>query len=476
MSRSCQPFARILTGAIATLLSGCAAGPNYHRPDAPVPPQFKEAQGWEPSRPADDIDRGAWWSVFHDATLDRLEQQVAKSNQTVKQYEAAYRQASQVTAAARATLFPTAGVAATTTTSHTPGAQTTTGTSSTGTVATVALEASWVPDLWGKVRRTVESDRALAQADNADLANARLAAQAALAQDYFQARVLDEQAGLYRTQVKQYQEFLTITTNQVRFGTQAQSAVLSAQTQLYAAQAALINVGVQRAAMEHAIAVLMGEAPAQFSLASATLSRDVPQVPISVPSTLLERRPDIAAAERRMASANALIGVATSSYFPTVTLSGEYGTTANNLGSLFGAATNLWSLGTSAVETLLDFGARKAQVRGARAAYDEAVATYRQTVLTGMQGVEDELAAVHIYAQENEVLLKTEKSAHEAVQLDLNEYKQGTVDYTTVITAQATELTASQNVLTVLQERLQANVLLIEDLGGGWSANDLPKN
>jgi NodT family efflux transporter outer membrane factor (OMF) lipoprotein len=466
-----RPVATVLA---TTLLTGCAVGPNYHRPDAPVPPQFKEAAGWTQSRPSDEIDRGAWWTLFNDPVLDGLEKQVAIANQTVKQAEAAYREASAVTAAARASFFPTAGVTAGSTTTHTPATVSSTGNTVTGTTNTVALEASWVPDLFGKVRRTVESDRALAQASNADLANARLAAQASLAEDYVQLRVIDEQARLYRVLIKSYQQFLDITTNQVKFGTQPLSAQITAQTQLYSAQATLINLGVQRAAMEHAIAVLMGQPPAQFSLAVASLDRTPPPVPIAVPSTLLERRPDVAGAERRMAAANAQIGVAVSAYFPTVTLTGEYGTTGG-LGSLFGAAGNVWSLGGNALETLVDFGARRAQVREARAAYDATVATYRQTVLTAMQGVEDELAALRVYGQENEVLLRTEQSAHQAVQLDLNEYKEGTVDYTTVISAQAAELNASQNVLTVLQERLQASVLLVEDLGGGWSAKDLPK-
>jgi NodT family efflux transporter outer membrane factor (OMF) lipoprotein len=465
----------LIAGLASALLAGCAVGPNYHRPDAPAPPGFKEAQGWTQSRPADQIDRGAWWSVFNDPVLDRLERQVAIANQTVKQYEAAYREATAVTAAARATLFPTAGVTAGSTTTHSPAAQSATGAGGTNTVGTVALEASWVPDLFGKVRRTVESDRALAQASNADLANARLAAQSSLAEDYFELRVLDEKMKLYGVLIRSYQDFLTITTNQVKFGTQPLSAQITAQTQLYSAQAQSIDLGVQRAAMEHAIAVLMGQPPAQFSLAPATLDRTVPPIPVGVPSTLLERRPDVAGAERRMAAANAQIGVAVSAYFPTVTLTGEYGTTGG-LGALFGAASNLWSLGGNALETLIDFGARRAQVREARAAYDMTVATYRQTVLTAMQGVEDQLAALRIYGQENEVLLRTEQSAHQAVQLDLNEYKEGTVDYTTVISAQATELTASQNVLTVLQERLQASVVLVEDLGGGWSAKELPKN
>jgi len=491
-------------------LAGCTVGPNYHRPDAPVSPQFKEAAGWTPSHPADAIDRGAWWSMFHDAQLDALEQRVATSNQTVKQYEAAYRQAHQVVAQATASFFPTIGVegdathsrepsgigttgatgagAATGTTGTTGTSTGTTGSTGIGTTTTSTngssvrttyvgeLEASWVPDLWGKVRRTVESDKALAQAGAADLANARLAAQGSLAEDYFTLRVLDEQARLYRDTVADYQKFLTLTTNQYNYGTQARSAVITAQTQLYAAQAQMIDVGVRRSAMEHAIAVLVGVPPAALTIAPASFTRDVPVAPVDVASALLERRPDIAAAERRMASANALIGVAVAAYYPSLTLSGDYGSGASSLGNLFTSAASLWSVGAELADTLVDFGARRAQVRANRAAYDEAVATYRQTVLTAFQGVEDELSALHVYQQEEDVLLHDEASARQAVQLDLNQYREGTVDYTTVITAQATALTASQNVLTVLQERLQASVLLVEDVGGGWSATQLPKS
>jgi NodT family efflux transporter outer membrane factor (OMF) lipoprotein len=456
-----------LTSLLALALAGCTVGPTYHQPAAPPAPRFKEAEGWSPSQPADAIPKGAWWTMFGDPVLNQLEEQVAGSNQTVKEYEAAYRQAHAVTAAAHATLFPTLSGDAEAEKSHATG--TTTNTLATG------LEASWVPDLWGKVRRTVESDKALAQASAADLANAKLAAQASLAQDYFELRVLDEQARLYRETVANYQKFLELTQNQYKEGTAARSAVITAQTQLYGAQASLVDVNVKRSAMEHAIAVLMGQAPSQLTIAPAPVSRAVPVAPVSVPSTVLQRRPDIAAAERRMASSNALIGVAVAAYFPDLTLSGAYGTSGGNLGNLFSAATSLWSVGAELTGTILDFGARKAQVREARATYDQSVATYRQTVLTAFQGVEDELSALHTYQQEEEVLLRTEASAQEAVRLDLNQYKEGTVDYTTVITAQATALTASQNVLTVLQERLQASVLLVEDLGGGWERQDLPR-
>jgi len=486
---------RTLTGWTAlAALTGCAVGPNYHRPTAPVSPHFKEADGWTPSKPADAIDKGAWWTMFHDDQLNQLEERVATSNQTVKEFEAAYREAHQITAEARASFFPTLGVNAGATRSRTAtgvsasaagaGAGSTTGTGTTGiggngsplhTSYVGELEGSWVPDLWGKVRRTVESDKALAQASAADIANAKLAAQGSLAEDYFELRVLDEQERLYRENIADFQKFLTLTTNQYNEGTQARSAVITAQTQLYDTQALMQDLGVRRTAMEHAIAVLVGVPPAELTIAPAPLNYDVPVAPVGVASELLERRPDIAGAERRMASANAQIGIAVSAYYPNLTLSGSYGSGASSLGSLFAAGTSLWSVGGALADTLIDFGARRAQVRASRAAYDEAVATYRQTVLTAFQGVEDELSALRVLQDEEDTLLRTQDSAKQAVQLDINEYKQGTVDYTTVITAQATELTASQNVLTVLQERLQASALLVENLGGGWSASDLPK-
>jgi NodT family efflux transporter outer membrane factor (OMF) lipoprotein len=462
---------RLLGWVALGALAGCTVGPDYHRPAPLSQLQFKEAAGWSPSHPADAIDKGAWWSMFGDTTLDQLERRVADSNQNVAQYEAAYRAAHQVVAAARASLFPTIGASASADRSKAPA--------STGGATTRSYsaegEASWVPDLWGKVRRTVEGDKALAQASAADLANARLAAQATLAEDYFALRVLDEQARLLRETVDDYQKFLTLTTSQYQEGTQARSAVLTAQTQLYGAQASLIDIGVKRSAMEHAIAVLVGVTPAALSIAPASFSRDVPVAPIDVASTLLERRPDIAGAERRMASANAQIGVAVAAYYPDLTLTGSAGTGGSSLGNLLKAGSSLWSVGAELAGTIFDFGARHAQVREARATYDESVATYRQTVLSAFQGVEDELSALRVYQQEEDVLLHTESAAREAVQLDLSQYKEGTVDYTTVITAQATALAASQNVLTVLQERLQASTLLVENLGGGWSTQDLPK-
>ncbi|THD64839.1 MAG: efflux transporter outer membrane subunit [Phenylobacterium sp.] len=486
-----------LAGAVSALalgLAGCAVGPDYHRPSAPTPPAFKEAAGWTPSHPVDAIDKGAWWSMFNDPDLNALEQRVAVSNQTVKQFEAEYRQAHDIVSEAKSAFFPTVSAAATGNRSKGPAGSTgttgtitgttgATGVTTTPTGATTrpvnsfeaVLEASWVPDLWGKVRRTVESDKALAQASAADLANAKLAAQASLAEDYYQLRVLDEEQRLFTGTVGEYQRLVKLAQDQVREGTQPQSAVLTAQTQLYGAQASLIQVGVMRAQMEHAIAILVGVPPSELTIAPKPFDRDIPTPPLTVPSTLLERRPDVAAAERRMASGNALIGVAVSSYFPDVTLTGDYGAASSSVGRLFSASTTLWSFGADATETLLDFGLRRAQVRQAKAAYDEDIAVYRQTVLTAFQGVEDELAALRIYQQEQEVLVMTEQAAQQTLKLDLDEYREGTVDYTTVIAAEAALEAASLNVLTAIENRLNASVLLVENLGGGWTATDLPK-
>jgi len=462
------------------------------RPTAPTATHFKEAEGWTPADPQESIDKGAWWSMFKDPVLDGLERRIAVSNQTLKEYEAIYRQAHQIVAEARSQYFPTvSGSLGAQRSKSASGSSSTTigGSSATTTSSTVVtngdtpvnlysagLDASWVPDLWGKVRRTVEGDKASAQSAAANIANYKLSLQASLAEDYFELRVTDDEIKLYQETVADDQKYLTLTINQYNAGTQAKSAVLSAQTQLLSAQAALVNFGASRAQYEHAIAMLVGVTPAELTIAPATLSRDVPVAPIGIASTLLQRRPDIAAAERTVDYANAQIGVAESAFYPTLTLSGSVGTDATTIGALFSASSSLWSVGASAADTLLDFGLRRAEVRAARAVYDEDVASYRQTVLTAFQNVEDEIAALRVYEKQEAAELEYEKAAKEAVQLDLNEYKAGIVDYTTVITAQTAQLSASQNVLTVLEQRLLASVLLVEYVGGGWTPADLPKS
>ena len=462
-------------------LAACAVGPNYHRPSAANPQRFKESEGWKPAEPREAASGTDWWSIYGDATLDELEKQIDISNQTLKASEAAWRQATALLSQARAGLFPTIGVSATGTRSGGPGGRAT-GATTGGTVTPLTHPvnefellgtASWDLDIWGKIRRTIESDVANAQASEADLAAARLSAQAALATDYIQLRVADEQKQLLDKTVEGYKRSLEITENQYHVGVVAKADVITAQTQLGGAQSQQIAIGVTRATLEHAIAVLIGKAPADFSLPAATLGATVPVIPTGVPSALLERRPDIAGAERRMAAANAQIGVAIAAYFPDLTLTGTYGFASNVVSGLVSAPNNFWSLGAAATDTLLDFGARPAQVRQARAAYDGTVANYRQTVLTAFQQVEDELATLRILEQQVDVQEQTVKSADLSVQLTLNQYRAGTVAYTAVVTAQAIALGDAQTLLTIRQSRLVASVALIQALGGGWNATSM---
>jgi NodT family efflux transporter outer membrane factor (OMF) lipoprotein len=459
-------------------LAACAVGPNYHRPSAANPQRFKEAEGWKPAEPREAASGTDWWSIYGDATLDELEKQIDISNQTLKASEAAWRQATALVSQARSGLFPTIGVTATATRSGGPGGRAT-GAATGGTVTPLTHPvnefellgtASWDLDIWGKIRRTIESDVANAQASEADLAAARLSAQAALATDYIELRVADEQKQLLDKTVDGYKRSLEITENQYHVGVVAKADVITAQTQLGGAQSQQIAIGVTRATLEHAIAVLIGKAPTDFSLASATLGSTVPVVPTGIPSSLLERRPDIAAAERRMAATNAQIGVAIAAYFPDLTLSGSYGFASNVVSGLVKAPNNFWSVGAAATDTVLDFGARPAQVRQARAAYDAAVANYRQTVLTAFQQVEDELSTLRILEQQVAVQEQTVQSANLSVQLTLNQYRAGTVAYTSVVTAQAVALGDAQTLLAIRQNRLVASVALIEALGGGWNA------
>ena len=472
----CRKAATLLLSAAAC--AGCAVGPNYHRPSAPVPEHFKEAEGWKPAEPREAASGSDWWSVYDDAALDSLERQIDVSNQTLKASEAAWREALALVTEARAGFFPTVGVAATGTRAGGPGSARSSGGAVGAAVHPVnqfelAGTGSWDIDLWGKIRRTVESNVANARASEADLAAARLSAQATLALDYIALRVADEQQHLLDETVEAYKRSLEITRNQYHVGVVAKADVITAETQLGGAESQQIAIGVTRATLEHAIAVLVGKAPADFSLPPATLGTAVPVIPVGVPSALLERRPDIAAAERRMAAANAQVGVAVSAYFPDLTLNGSFGYVSNVVSGLIQAPNNLWSFGGAATDTLLDFGARPAQVRQARGAYDAAVANYRQTVLTAFEQVEDELATLRILEQQVQVQQQTVKSANLAVQLALNQYKAGTVAYTTVITAQTIAFADAQTLLNIRQSRLSASVTLIEALGGGWNAGSL---
>ncbi len=477
----------LAAAALALTTSACLVGPNYQRPTTPITPQFKETQGWVPSQPAAALDKGAWWSVYQDPVLDGLERRVAVSNQNVAQAVAIYRQARQIVKEATSTLFPTVvanGQIQDTKSGGNGGSFSTTaggtlvgGGGGGGSVTTysAALEASWTPDLWGRIRRQIESNTATAQADAADIVNARLSAQGMLATAYFQLRATDAQEKLLRDTVADYQRYLTLTQNQYRAGTVSRANVLSAQTQLLGAQSQLTDDASARAEDEHAIAVLVGAPPAALTIAPTNvLATSVPVAPADLPSTLLQRRPDIAAAERAVDSANALIGVAESAFYPDITLSGSESQNGANIGQLFNAASNIWSVGGTIAETVLDFGERRAAVRAASAVREQAVANYRQVTLTAFQGVEDQLAILHTLQTEIVQRQQTAAAAQAAYQLDLNQYRAGIVDYTTVITGAATAFNASEQVISVQGQRLQASATLIQDLGGGWDASELP--
>jgi NodT family efflux transporter outer membrane factor (OMF) lipoprotein len=482
---------RLSTLALCVFAAGCMVGPDYKQPDAPSSPGFKELRGWKPSTPRDGMDKGAWWSIYHDPELDRLERMVEVSNQTVKQFEAQYRNAVSLVGEVRAGLFPTislnGGVTRGTGGSGGGGGSSSglaTGGSGGGgggggrgasTIYSIEGSATWDLDVWGRVRRQIESNVAGAQVSAADLANAKLSAQATLATDYFDLRAEDSLEQLLRETADAYRRALQIIQNQYHAGTSSSADMVTAQAQLQSAEAQLVGVGVQRQQYEHAIAVLTGHAPAELTIARSALTNVVPVVPAGLPSTLLERRPDIAGAERMMQQENALIGVQVAAFYPDISLSALGGFESTMLSQLFTTASRVWSLGASATQTLFSGGARTAAVEAARATYDQNVAVYRQTVLTAFQQVEDALSSLRILQQQAAAEAIAVQSARRAVEVTMNAYRAGTVAYTSVITEQTVLLGDQQTALSVRQSQLVASVALIEALGGGWSASELPK-
>jgi len=475
----------LVSTACAAALASCMVGPNYRNPGLgqPTPAAFKE-QGWTPASPADLSPRGDWWSVFNDPTLSALEARVKVSNQNVAAAEAAYRQAEALVREQRAALFPTVDLNGSATRSGT-------GKGSSGTVVTgaggatvvtggggrttnnyrVSIGASWEPDVWGRIRRGIEGARGNAEASQADLAAAELSEQGALAVDYFDLRSADQQIALLAQTVAGYQKSLQIAQNRYNAGIAPHSDVLQAQSQLATTQADLADLTRTRAAFEHAIAVLSGQTPESFALAAdPNWQATIPQVPAGVPSTLLQRRPDVAAAERRAASASAQIGVETAAYYPSLTLTGSYGFAATELGKLFSASNSVWSLGVSAAETLFNGGLTRARVRAARASYDEAVARYRQAVLAALQDVEDQLAATRVLAEEYALRQTAAADADLAATMVLNQYREGQVAYTNVVTAQAQALNARRTLVQAAATRETTAVALIQAIGGGWTA------
>jgi len=460
---------RLLLLVVLAPFAGCAVGPDYTRPSVTIPPAFKEAKYWKEATPRDDRIAAEWWKVFNDPFLNALEERVAVSNQSLAQAEAQFRQAQALVQAARANFFPKVAGGAAAGRSN-PGTGSSAG-QQTITQYSLSGNASWEVDLWGRVRRQVESSEAIAQASAADLQAVRLSMQSELAQNYVQLKTLDTQKKIYDDTVAAYRKALELTKNRYAAGVAAKADVVQAETQLKSTEAQAIDIGTQRAQLEHAIAVLVGVAPSEISIPTTPVTPALPQTPVAVPSVLLERRPDVASAERRVAAANAQIGVAKAGYFPALSLSASTGYQSASLADLFLSPNFFWALGPAVVsQTIFDAGAVRAQTEQARAAYDATVAVYRQTVLTSFQQVEDSLVALRVLGEEARVQDEAVRSARESVLLTTNQYKAGIVSYLNVITAQTIAFTNERAALGIQGQRLTAAVLLIKALGGGWDA------
>ena len=470
--------------AVCALVAGCTVGPNYKRPTAPAPPAFKETEppaipngSWKQAQPSDQALRGKWWEIYNDSQLNGLEEKVAISNQTLKAATEQYFSARAAVQVARAAYYPTLSAGPSISRSRLSLNRPTTvpGAVSQYNDFSVVGQASWEPDFWGLVRRTVEASRANAQATAADLANVELSVRSELALDYFELRGLDLQKQLLDNTVISFQSYLDLTKTRLKGGVATDSDVALAETQLESTRAQDIDVGVARAQFEHAIAVLIGQPASTFSLAQAPLNLPLPQFPAGVPSELLERRPDIAGMERRADAANAQIGVAISAYYPNITLGGSGGFESKNPGTWIQGPSALWSLGASASEYLFDAGRRHNVTEEARDNYEVTVANYRQNVLTAFQEVEDNLAALRILDQESATQAAAVAAAERSLAISTRRYKQGLDDYLVVLTAQTALLTNQRTQADITTRQFAANVQLIKALGGGWDTTQLPK-
>lgn len=467
----------IVPAAVALVIAGCMVGPDYVRPAAPIPPAFKEMADWKVAQPRDDAPRGAWWDAFGDRDLDALMRQVDLSNQTIAAAAARMREAQAATQAARAALFPVVtGNAAAVRSGRAAGTSAGSGAPTVANSYNLAVDINWEIDLWGGVRRGVESSAAAAQASAADLAAATLSAQALLAQNYLLLRVQDAQIELLKDTVAGYEKSLQLTRNQYAAGIIARGDVAQAEAQLKSTQAQVLDARITRAQLEHAIAVLVGKPPAELAIAPRPLTATFPAIPVALPSELLERRPDVAAAERRAAAANARIGVAQAAFFPSLSLSALGGVQNSALGNLLSLPSRYWSLGAALAQTVFDAGLRSAQKEQAVATYDETVANYRSTVLTAFAEVEDNLAALALLEQEAAVQDEAVKAARESAAIAANQYKAGTANYLAVVVLQAAELNSERAALAILARRLTASVGLIKAVGGGWNAESLAAN
>jgi NodT family efflux transporter outer membrane factor (OMF) lipoprotein len=487
--RRTLPWSFLLTAS--TLLTGCLVGPNYHRPSVPAPPAYKEGSsnvatvpppqipngGWKPAQPSDGLLKGKWWEVYQDSELNSLEEKLTVGNQTLRASTARYMQAREQVQVARADYYPTVNVGVSGSRIRQSNNRPLYSRTSPSNYNDLVLQGQvgWEPDLWGRVRRTVEAAGAFAQASAADLANVELSIRAELAEDYFELRGLDLQKQLLDNTVADYQHALDLTQSRFQSGLATDADVALAQTQLETTRGQDIDVGVARAQFEHAIATLIGEPASGFSLPPSPLTLLLPSIPTGVPSQLLERRPDIAAAERRAAAANAQIGFAMSAYYPTVSLGGAGGFERRYPGTWLQGPSALWSLGGSAIETLFDAGRRRALTQQARDAYEANVAEYRQSVLAGFQEIEDQLAALRILEEEAATQRNAVAAAERSLSLSTIRYKGGVTSYLEVLTAENAKLQNQRTEASILTRRFSASVQLIRALGGGWDTTQLPK-
>ena len=454
---------------VSLLCSGCTIGPRYQRPVAQTPPALKEMAGndqWKMATPSDGLLKGNWWEIFGDPELNRLEELVNVNNQNVKQAEAQFRQARALVLANHANYYPSIG--------STPAISDSYVEKRASHSFSLPATATWEPDLWGRVRLSVENAVSNTQVSAADLENVRLSQQALLATDYFLLAAQDMQLNLLSDTIGAYEKNLKLTIDRHSGGVASRSDVTLAETQLAAAKAQSAQMHISRAQDEHAIAMLTGQPPASLEIGASKISGPPPPIPMGVPSQLLERRPDIAASERQVAAANENIGIAQTAYYPTLTLSGTLGFLASDLANLFTYASRTWSVGPSLSQTLFDFGRRGATLESSQAAYDATVASYRQTVLAAFQEVEDDLASLRYLAEEAGQQQEAVAAAQEALSLEMQRYRAGTDSYLNVITTQIIALSDQQTAITILQRQMSAAVDLVKALGGGWDAATLP--
>ena len=475
-----QPI-RLVASTVLTsgllVLAGCAVGPRYSRPAAPIPSQFKETPpNWKPAQPSDQIAKGKWWEIFQDTQLNALEEQVNVYNQSLKAVQAQFDQARALVRFNHAALYPnvTSGVNVTETHQSANRPNGSLALSSTYTDLQLAVDASYEVDVWGSVRRAVQAARENAQASAADLESVSLSLHAELASDYFQLRTLDADEQLLNSTVVAYEKALELTQNRYKGGIVSQVDVAQAQTQLETTRAQAIDLGVQRAQFEHAIAVLTGQPASTFSLAPLPLENTPPVVPTGLPSDLLERRPDVAGSERRMAAAHEQIGIARAAYFPTITINANGGFESTSITNWFNGPSGFAAAGISAIVTVFDAGRRRAVTEQATAAYNQSVANYRQTILGSFQEVEDSLAALRILEDEAKTQDVAVRAAQRSLDLSTNRYKGGVATYLEVIIAHSTALSDQRAAVEIAGRRMAASVSLIKALGGGWTTADLP--